>query len=163
MPSTRSRKTLFRQPTTRRQPPPRPIRAYTRDELDAIAAEPPPALASVPAFAAATGLRPEEWQALEHPDIDRRERTLSVLRSLSSGEVVELGKTHGARRQVPLSLRALSALDAIPPRLDTPRLFPGRRAGPLNLHNFRRAGIAGRLDALDAQRERRDAEQTKGV
>ncbi len=42
----------------RRQPPPRPIRVYSRAELDAIAAELSPSFASLPIFAAATGLRP---------------------------------------------------------------------------------------------------------
>jgi integrase len=46
------------------QPPPRPIRAYTYAELEAIAAELSPMYQSLPAFAAATGLRPEEWHAL---------------------------------------------------------------------------------------------------
>jgi len=47
------------------QPPPRPVRAFTYAELDAIAAELVPAYRPLPAFAAATGLRPEEWQVIE--------------------------------------------------------------------------------------------------
>ena len=43
-----------------RQPSPRRVRVYGRDELEALAAEFPPALAPLPVFAAATGLRPEE-------------------------------------------------------------------------------------------------------
>ncbi|HEX2433777.1 MAG TPA: hypothetical protein VHI55_07485, partial [Gaiellaceae bacterium] len=54
-----------------RQPPPRPIRAYTLVELDALAADLSPRYRPMPAFAAATGLRPEEWAALERRDIDR--------------------------------------------------------------------------------------------
>jgi len=54
-----------------RQPAPRPIRAFTRVELDAIVTELSPAHAPLPTFAAATGLRPEEWQALERRYIDR--------------------------------------------------------------------------------------------
>lgn len=80
--------------------------------------------APLPLFAAATGLRPEEWQPLERRDIDHRARVLNVLRTVSDGDLVELGKTSGARRQVPLSRRALAALDTMPPRLDTPRIFP---------------------------------------
>jgi integrase len=119
-----------------RQPAPRPVRAFTRAEPDAIAAELSLAYAPLPAFAAATGLRPEEWQALERRDVDRRAGVLNVRRTVSSGEVVELGKTKRSRRQVPLSPRALQAIDALPPRLDTPLLFPApgdRRAQPQQL------------------------------
>ena len=104
------------------------MRAYTVAELDAIAAELSPQHRPLPAFAAATGLRPEEWQALERRDVDRGAGLLNVRRTVSSGEVVELGKTARSRRQVPLSPRALDALDALPPRLDTPLLFPAAGA-----------------------------------
>jgi integrase len=130
-----------------RQPAPRPIRAYTRDELDALAAELAPAYGPLPAFVAATGLRPEEWQALERRDVDRRARVLNVRRTVSSGEVVELAKTSGSRRQVPLSHRALAALDAIPPRLDTPLVFPAEHGGVINLDNWRRRAWAPAVEA----------------
>jgi integrase len=130
-----------------RIPAPRTVRAFTRDELDAIAAELAPSYAPLPAFAAATGLRPEEWQALERRDIDRRGGYLRVLRTVSDGEVVELGKTNGSRRQVPLSRRALGALDAIPPRLGTPFIFPAPLGGVLNLDNWRRRQWAPAIEA----------------
>jgi len=60
------------------QPPPRPIRAYTYAELEAIAAELSPMYRPIPAFVAATGLRPEEWQALERRDVDRDAVTVIV-------------------------------------------------------------------------------------
>ena len=88
-------------------------------------------------FAAATGLRPEEWLALERRDVDRSER-LNVRRTVPSGEVVDLGKTTRSRRQVPLSRRAIEALDALPARLDTPFLFPAPGSGLLNLDHWRR-------------------------
>jgi integrase len=129
------------------QPPPRPIRVYSRDELDAIAAELAPAHRPLPAFAGATGLRPEEWLALERRDVDRAGRVLNVRRTVSSGEVVDLAKTTASRRQVPLSQRALDALDDLPPRLDTPLLFPAQRGGVLNLANFRRRDWAPAVEA----------------
>jgi hypothetical protein len=62
---------------------------------------------------------------------------LSVRRTVSSGEVVELGKTSRSRRQVPLTRRAVQALDALPARLDTPLLFPSPEGRLLHLDNFR--------------------------
>jgi integrase len=62
---------------------------------------------------------------------------LNVRRTVSSGKVLELAKTSRSRRQVPLSPRALEALDG-PARLDTRLLFPAERGGLLNLDNFRR-------------------------
>lgn len=130
-----------------RQPAPRPIRAFTRVELDAIVAELSPSHAPLPTFAAATGLRPEEWQALERRDIDRRAGVLNVRRTVSSGQLVEVGKTNRSRRQVPLSPKALAAIDALPPRLDTPLLFPSPGSAVLNLNNFRNRVWAPAIEA----------------
>ena len=130
-----------------RQPSPRTVRAFTRAELDAIAAELAPAYAPLPAFAAATGLRPEEWQALERRDVDRRAGFLTVRATVSDREIVEMAKTTGSRRQVPLTRRALDALDAIPPRLDTPLIFPAPHGGVLNLDNWRRRTWAPAVEA----------------
>jgi integrase len=120
------------------QPPPRPVRAYTYAELEAIAAELSPRYRPLPAFAAATGLRPEEWQALERRDVERATGVLTVRRTVSGGEVVDLAKTARSRRQVPLSPRALDAIDALPPRLDSRYLIPAARGGVFDIHNFRR-------------------------
>jgi integrase len=120
------------------QPPPRPIRAYTVDEIAAISVELSPMYQPLPMFAAATGLRPEEWQPLERQDLDRVAGVLTIRRTVSSGEIVEIAKTARSRRQVPLSPRALDAIDALPPRLDSPYLIPARRGGVFDLHNFRR-------------------------
>jgi len=122
----------------------------------------------VPRARLATGLRPEEWAALERRDLDRRTGILSVRRTVSDGVVVELAKTNASRRQVPLSRRASAALDLRPPRLDTPLVFPALEGGLLDLYNFRRrewgiavkasgdgahSVIASRLDAFEAQLE----------
>jgi len=137
------------------QPSPRAVRAYTIEEIDAIAAELVPAYRPLPAFAAATGLRPEEWQVLERRDIDRTSGLLSVRRTISSGEVVELAKTGRSRRQVPLSERALAALDQLPPRLDSSYLFAARQGGPFDLHNFRRREWAPAIEASGVARPAR--------
>jgi integrase len=54
------------------------VRAYTLAELDALAAELEPRYVPLVSFAAATGLRPAEWAALERRDIDRDRRLVHV-------------------------------------------------------------------------------------
>jgi integrase len=61
--------------------------------------------------------------------------------------VVELAKTSNSRRQVPLTPRALAALDAIPARLDTLRLFSAPAGGVLHLDNFRRREWSPAIEA----------------
>jgi integrase len=92
------------------QPPQRPVRAFTLAEVDAIAAELSTMYGTLPAFVAATGLRLEEWAALERRDIDRRGAIVNVRRTVSDGEVLDLGKTSKSRRQVALSRRATCEL-----------------------------------------------------
>ena len=147
------------------QPPPRRVRAYTTAELEAIAAELAPQYRPLPAFGSATGLRPEEWAVAERRDVDRRggvvrvRRTLSVARRRRDGkprvQIVELAKTSRSRREVPLSDRALAALDELPPRLDSPYLFAARRGGPFDLHNFRRREWAPAIEASGVPRPAR--------
>jgi integrase len=131
------------------------LTCFTRDELDALAAELAPDYQPLPVFTAATGLRPEERQVLERRDLDRRAGVLTVRRSVSGGEVVELGKPERSRRQVPLSCRALAALDAFAARLDTPLLFPALRGGVLNLDNFRRREWAPAVESSGVARPAR--------
>jgi integrase len=80
---------------------------------------------------------------------------VTIARTVSSGEVVELGKTTRSRRQVPLTGRALNALDQLPPRLDTPLLFPAPAGGPLNLDNWRRRTWAPAIEASGVTRPAR--------
>jgi len=79
-------------------------------------------------FAAATGLRPQEWATLERRDIDREKRRLTVRGT----------KTVRSMREVPLTTAALSALDSVPPRVDTVYVFGSTRKGPFDVANFRR-------------------------
>jgi integrase len=72
---------------------------------------------------------------------------LSVRRTVSGGELVELAKTARSRRQVPLSPRALGALEALPARLDSPYLIPAHRGGLFDLHNFRRREWSPAIEA----------------
>jgi integrase len=138
-----------------RQPSPRPVRTYTPEEVEAIGVELSAIYRPLPTFAAATGLRPQEWQALERRDVNRGARALNVRRTVSGGEVVELGKTSGARRQVLLSRDALDALDSLPPRLDTPLLFPAKRGGLMDLDYFRRREWAPAIEAAGIRRPAR--------
>lgn len=141
-----------------RQPPPRTIRTYTVAELDAIGQELSAIYRGLPAFAAATGLRPEEWAALERKDIDRKAGLITVARTVTGGkstpiEVLELAKTDGSRREVPLTPRALAALELATPRIGL--IFPAPEGGPLNLDNFRRRQWAPAIEASGVERPAR--------
>lgn len=118
-------------------PAPRTVRVFSLEELDALECELGPTFGPIVAFAAATGLRPAEWAALERRHVDRARRLVTV----------EGTKTRGSRREVPLTARALAALDRAPVRLDTPLVFPGARGGRIVLDNWRRREWAPAVDA----------------
>jgi integrase len=113
------------------------MKVFSWPELELVAVELRPRHRAIPIFAAGTGLRPEEWIALERRDVDRQRRIVSVQRVYANGKLSEYPKTDRSRRRVPLRQRVLAALDASPSRLDTPLLFPGARGSYLDLHNFR--------------------------
>jgi integrase len=119
------------------EPEPRPVRAFTFAEVDAIAGELSEVYRLLPAFVAATGLRPEEWAALERRHVDRDRRIVRVEQKNVDATIVPGGKTKGSTREVPLTRRALAALDDLPLRLDR-LLFAAPAGGPLLLDNFRR-------------------------
>jgi integrase len=140
-------------------PNPLPRRAEIRpfdswDEIDAVAEE-LGAFGPIVTFAAATGLRPEEWLALSRSDVDRAGRVVTVRRTFSGGELREHGKTSRSRRRVPLRQRALDALEALPPRVDTPLLFPALRGGHIQLHNWRSRDWKPAIRAAGVEPERR--------
>ena len=81
-------------------------------------------------FAASTGLRPSEWLALEHRDIDLAAGVVYVRRAYRNGRI-KYPKTTASYRAVPLqaiALDALDALDALPRRTGSALLFPAPAA-----------------------------------
>jgi integrase len=107
------------------------------DELEAVGDELSPQFRSLPVFVALTGLRPEEWLALERGDVDHPNGVVHVRRVYVDGSIRLYGKQTRSLRAVPLPLRAAQALDQLPPRVDTRLLFPGVRGGHLNLNEWR--------------------------
>jgi integrase len=107
------------------------------EEVETVAGELDPRYAAIPIFAVGTGLRPEEWIALERGDVDRQAGVVRIRRRFTQGVLKEGGKTEGSVRAVPLRKRVLDALDAHPARLDTRILFPAPRGGYIDLEKFR--------------------------
>ena len=118
----------------RRRTEKRPFESW--EELEALAERLGPRLGPMVIFAAATGMRPGEWVALEHRDIDRAGRVAYVNRSFSKGRLAS-PKTEASIRPVPLQARALAALDQLPPGSPGELLVPAERGGYIDLHNFR--------------------------
>ncbi len=126
-------------------PPQRPPRAYSLAELAALEAELGPAYGPFVPLVAATGLRPLEAARLERRDFDRQRRVLTVRGT----------KTAGSRREVPLTRRALAALDRLPAQLETPALFQAPGGGPLCLNNFRRREWSPAVEASGVEKPAR--------
>ena len=94
----------------------RPFESWA--ELEALAKVIGPRYGPMIIFAAATGLRPAEWIALEKRDVDRDGRVVYVRRAFTKGEL-KRPKTDASLRAVPLQARALEALDRIPDGRDS--------------------------------------------
>jgi integrase len=112
----------------------RPFESWA--ELDAVAANLSPRYRPMVIFAAATGLRPAEWLALEWRDIDLDVRVVYVHRSFTKGRL-KCPKTEASRRAVPLQTIALEALEHQVSSQRSALVFPAGRGGYLDLHNFR--------------------------
>jgi integrase len=66
-------------------------------------------------FVCASGLRPQEWAALEWRDVDLGARTVTIRRTIQAGEVSDaIAKTRHSLRTVLLQDRALDALRQLP-------------------------------------------------
>jgi integrase len=118
----------------RRRTEKRPFESW--DELNALATELGPRYGPLVLFAAATGLRPGEWIALEHRDIDRNASVVYVRRAYRNGRV-KVPKTEASIRAVPLQTIALAALERLPANGRSRLVFPSPNGGYFDLHNFR--------------------------
>jgi integrase len=118
----------------RRRKEQRPFESWA--ELEAVAAAIGTRYAPMILFAAATGLRPAEWIALEKRDVDRNERVVYVRRSFTRGEL-KFPKTEASMRAVPLQARALDALDQIKDSIWFAVGVSGERGSYLDIHHFR--------------------------
>jgi integrase len=112
----------------------RPFESWA--ELDAVAASLLPRYRPMVIFAAATGLRPAEWLALEWRDLDLEARVVYVHRSFTKGRL-KCPKTEASRRAVPLQTIALEAIERQSASRQSGLVFPAERGGYLDLHNFR--------------------------
>jgi integrase len=138
------------------------IEPFSRAEVDRLAVELGP-WGLVAIVASETGLRPSEWIALEWRDISRGDGVVLVQRTFARGRLKAYGKTDRSRRRVPLSTRALDALDSVPRRINSRLVFPAPgggnrvRAGHgryLDLHNWRAREWLPAFDAAGLPRRR---------
>jgi integrase len=126
--------------------------AFTRTEIDALEVELGAVYGPLAVFAAETGLRTNEWAALERRDIDQIGVGVMVQRRVADGVVTPYPKTERSRRRVPLTARALAAYNRIPARLDTTLVFPSPEGKYINLDNFRTRDWYDALDAAGIER-----------
>jgi integrase len=102
----------------------------TLQEVEAVAAELPPEWRALPMFACASGLRVEEWLALERGDI--RDGMIYVNKRYADGTPKPGTKNGDPERRVTLTALAAEALRRHPTRLDTRLLFPHADGDYLN-------------------------------
>jgi integrase len=88
------------------EPPQEELLPFTREQVEALADELGPLYGSLVLVAAETGLRTNEWIALERRDLDREGRAVTVQRRYAGGVLTPYSKTAKSRRRVPLTARA---------------------------------------------------------
>jgi integrase len=140
---------------TRRQEDRKDVHPFeTWAEVEAVAAELDKRYQAIPTVLVGCGLRPEELFGLHRSDIDRDAKVLHDRRRYSDGMLKQGGKTPGSTRVVPLRQRVLDALEEMPPRIDTPILFPAVMGGYIRLDKFRSRewGPALRAAGVDYRR-----------
>ncbi len=133
-------------------PPVEEVRPFTREQVDVLAVELGPVYGPLVVFAAETGLRTHEWVALERRDLDRAGAAVTVQRRFADGLLTPYPKTKRSRRRVPLSRRAVDALEALPARIDSPLVFPAVKGGHIRLDNWRHREWYPALEAAGLQR-----------
>jgi integrase len=113
------------------------LQPFTPKEIDGLEKELGRVYGPLAVFAVETGLRTNEWVALERRDVDRDGCAVTVQRRYADGVLTPYPKTKRSRRRVPLTQRARDAHKSLPPRLDTPLLFPAVRGGYIGLDTWR--------------------------
>jgi integrase len=125
---------------------------FTRAEIDALDTELGGPYGPLVVFAAETGLRTNEWAALERRDVDKTGRVVMVQRRFADGVLTAFPKTERSRRNVPLTARALEAYERLPAQLHTRLVFPSPTGTYVNLDNFRTREWYDALDAAGIER-----------
>jgi integrase len=106
-------------------------------DVFAVTEELDPRYRAIPIVGVGCGLRPEELFGLHRADVDRAAGVLHVRRRCTGGVLKQGGKTAASVRTVPIRNLVVEALDALPPRIDTPVLFPAPRGGYIDGEKFR--------------------------
>ena len=119
------------------QPRSKELQVLEREQVDALEAELGSVYGPLVVFGCETGLRPEEWIALERRDVDRRDHAVAVQRKFANARLVPYTKTSRSQRRVPLTARAAEALEALPPRLDSALIFPAAQGGYIGIDTWR--------------------------